>query len=41
MTAKAWLAVMALLIVSIAVAGWITSAIRWAASRPKRAAASS
>jgi hypothetical protein len=39
MTAKLWLALMALLIVSVAIAGWITSAIRWAASRPKRAAA--
>lgn len=36
--AKLWLALMALLIVTIAVAGWITSAIRWAASRPKGAA---
>jgi hypothetical protein len=37
MSAKLWLALMALLIVSIAVAGWITSAVRWAASRPKGA----
>ena len=35
MGAKLWLVLMALLIVTVAVAGWITSAIRWAASRPK------
>jgi hypothetical protein len=33
-----WLALMATLILSVAIAGWITSAVRWAASR--RAAAS-
>jgi hypothetical protein len=34
MNAKLWLALMALAILSIAVAGWITSAARlWAASR--------
>lgn len=37
MSAKLWLALMALLIVTIAVGGWITSAVRWAASRPKGA----
>lgn len=37
-SAKLWLALMAALIVAVAVAGWITSAIRWAASRPKSAA---
>jgi hypothetical protein len=37
MSAKFWLALMALLIVTIAVAGWITSAVRWAASRPRGA----
>lgn len=37
MSAKLWLALMALLIVTIAVAGWITSAVRWAASRPRGA----
>jgi hypothetical protein len=35
MSAKLWLAMIVLLIVSVAVAGWITSAIRWAASRPR------
>jgi hypothetical protein len=33
MSAKLWLAMMVLLIVSIAVAGWTTSAIRWLTSR--------
>ena len=35
---KVWLLAIVLLILSVAVAGWITSAIRWAASRPRRAA---
>jgi hypothetical protein len=35
---KLWLALMAIAILSIAIAGWITSAVRWASSR--RAAAS-
>ena len=35
--AKLWLGLMALLIVTVAVAGWITSAVRWAASRPRGA----
>ena len=35
---KIWLLAIVLLILSVAVAGWITSAIRWAASRPRRAA---
>jgi hypothetical protein len=30
MSAKLWLGVMALLILSVAVAGWVTSAVRWA-----------
>ena len=38
MSAKLWLALMALLIVTVAVAGWVTTAVRWAASRPKGAA---
>jgi hypothetical protein len=38
MMGKAWLLMIVLLILSVAVAGWITSAIRWAASRPRRAA---
>jgi hypothetical protein len=38
MSAKLWLALMAMLILSVAVAGWITSALRWAAARPKPAA---
>jgi hypothetical protein len=38
MMGKVWLLVIVLLILSVAVAGWITSAIRWAASRPRRAA---
>jgi hypothetical protein len=38
MSAKLWLALMAVAILSVAIAGWITSAIRWASSR--RAAAS-
>ena len=33
MNAKLWLAMMLLLILSVAVAGWLTSAVRWAASR--------
>jgi hypothetical protein len=40
MSAKLWLGLMALVILSVAIAGWITSAIRWAASRPRRAAPS-
>jgi hypothetical protein len=40
MSAKLWLGLMALVILSVAIAGWITSAIRWAASRPRRAATS-
>ena len=35
---KIWLLVIVLLILSVAIAGWITSAIRWAASRPRGAA---
>ena len=35
MSAQLWLVLMALLIVAVAVAGWITSAVRWA-SRPRR-----
>ena len=38
MSAKLWLGLMLLLILSVAIAGWLTSAIRWAASRPRRAA---
>jgi hypothetical protein len=38
MSANLWLGLMVLLILSVAIAGWITSAVRWAASR--RAAAS-
>ena len=37
MSAKLWLALMAAVILSVAVAGWVTSAVRWAASRPRRA----
>ena len=33
MSAKLWLGLMAVLIVTVAVAGWITSAIRWARAR--------
>jgi hypothetical protein len=33
MTAKLWLGLMVLLILGVAVAGWITSAVRWAGSR--------
>jgi hypothetical protein len=33
MSAKAWLALLVLLILTIAVAGWITSALRWPRSR--------
>ncbi len=33
MSAKLWLGLMALVILSVAIAGWITSAVRWAASR--------
>jgi hypothetical protein len=33
MSAKLWLAMMAIAILSIAIAGWITSAVRWASSR--------
>jgi hypothetical protein len=33
MSAKLWIGLMALLIVSVALAGWITSAVRWATSR--------
>jgi hypothetical protein len=39
MSAKLWLALMALVIVAVAVAGWITSAVRWAASHPRRGSA--
>jgi hypothetical protein len=38
MSAKLWLGLMALVILSVAIAGWITSAVRWASSQ--RAAAS-
>ena len=38
MSGNVWLLMIVLLILSVAVAGWITSAIRWAASRPRRAA---
>jgi hypothetical protein len=37
MSAKLWLGLMALVILAVAIAGWVTSAIRWAGSR--RAAA--
>jgi hypothetical protein len=37
MNAKLWLAAMVLAIVSIAIAGWITAAVRWATARPRRA----
>ena len=40
MSAKLWLGLMAVVIVGVALAGWTTSAIRWAASRPRRAPAS-
>jgi hypothetical protein len=37
MSAKLLLVAMVLAIVSIAIAGWITSAVRWATARPRRA----
>jgi len=33
MSAELWLALMAAAIFAIAVAGWLTSAVRWAVSR--------
>lgn len=33
MSAKLWLGLMVVLILSVAMAGWITSAVRWASSR--------
>ena len=33
MSAELWLALMAVAILSVAIAGWITSAVRWASSR--------
>jgi hypothetical protein len=35
MSAELWLALMPLVILGVAVAGWLTSAVRWAASRPR------
>ena len=33
MNAELWLGLMLLLILSVAIAGWLTSAVRWATSR--------